>query len=132
MIMRYISLNWVHFSELKSIFFLHLNDNELSHIHEGIFNQSHYLAVNSLPAVHLEGNPLLCNCDLNWITQAHGEWISVYGQCALPACLKDHLLTSLTSEQLDCPTLIGRSCSFYLFYWFFPFLIVKYLIFHNR
>ncbi len=106
----FIQLN--AFSQLTSLFILYLNENNLAHIHKQIFDHSNYQTVNSLPAVHLDGNPLKCNCDLSWIIDAQGTWLSFYGQCGAPASLAGHLLTNITPQQIVCPTVTSK----YLFY----------------
>ena len=83
-----------------------LKSSRISTLEKGLFN------VNTLETLDIAGNPLNCNCSLNWIADyyraqiANGSHSSgpSEARCVFPALLSGKPLYFLTSRDLACPS----------------------------
>lgn len=76
-----------------------LNGNKIQLIPSGIFD-----AVSSLRSLHLERNPLSCNCDMMWLyryLQANRR-LSATGNCIVSGSTGKRRLSELRDKDFQC------------------------------
>ncbi|GFQ80467.1 uncharacterized protein TNCT_129551 [Trichonephila clavata] len=83
------------FSNMPELEVVLLEKNRIAHITRSMFG----VISNRLDLLSLMGNPLICDCDLQWLENEPRQ--IVYGHCAQPEHMKGAYLTNLTAEDFN-------------------------------
>lgn len=79
---------------VTSLEILNLRGTSLKYI-----DQTLITALGKIKNFDLDGNPLICNCDVKWIRDIGSE---TNGRCYLPQDLRGQLLTGVSDSDLKC------------------------------
>ena len=90
------------FSNLKQLKRLKLDGNRIQILSENIFESGHY--VDGFLQVHLQGNPVQCDCNMEWIQQA--DWLVLTHQastiCSGPPLYANKAWADVYDKELTC------------------------------
>ncbi|CAL1267428.1 unnamed protein product [Larinioides sclopetarius] len=84
------------FVDMPRLQSLHLSNNKLSTIPDGVFSQINHRLSNLI----LDNNPLNCDCGFNWLISNKPKY-SFTGKCATPKKLNGKSVKDLKSSDLD-------------------------------
>lgn len=84
------------FTDMPNLQFLSLKNNQISQIPESAFRGRK----QNIPFMKLDGNPLICDCNLKWIVNDKPEIIG--GTCADPEALSGRDLIDVYPSHIKC------------------------------
>ncbi|KAI1731910.1 leucine rich repeat domain-containing protein [Ditylenchus destructor] len=94
------------FKGLNKLNLLSLYDNQIKSIQNGTFSDLH-----SLQTLHLARNPLICDCNLEWLAELLSEkpMETSGARCHLPKRLSKRRLGSIPPNKFRCKEMLGSS-----------------------
>ncbi len=90
-------INTINFREWAGLQTLHLDHNYLTEV-----DPCWTSIVWSLQTIHLEGNPIICSCNLKHLKLFGTETQFPRAQCASPDDLAGQFVDEITPEQYNC------------------------------